>query len=131
MLVDQVIAREGYFPHPTSYVFFSVGASRRPRASSHDGAWRSPVARRLWEPKVPGSNPGAPTENPRDGIRRPGAFFLNAPGSPRTPWPAPMGDHIQYFPGHYRGGCIRARRQIRALPPVPGFLNPLLFKNSA
>ncbi len=26
-----------------------------------DGAWRSPVARLLWEQEVPGSNPGAPT----------------------------------------------------------------------
>ena len=25
------------------------------------GAWRSPVARLLWEQEVPGSNPGAPT----------------------------------------------------------------------
>ena len=24
------------------------------------GAWRSPVARLLWEQEVPGSNPGAP-----------------------------------------------------------------------
>ena len=31
------------------------------------GAWRSPVARLLWEQEVPGSNPGAPmsgTESP-------------------------------------------------------------------
>ena len=27
----------------------------------HDGAWRSSVARLLWEQEVPGSNPGAPT----------------------------------------------------------------------
>ncbi len=26
-----------------------------------NGAWRSPVARLLWEQEVPGSNPGAPT----------------------------------------------------------------------
>ena len=26
------------------------------------GAWRSPVARLLWEQEVPGSNPGAPTD---------------------------------------------------------------------
>ena len=25
-----------------------------------DGAWRSPVARLVWDQKVPGSNPGAP-----------------------------------------------------------------------
>ncbi len=26
------------------------------------GAWRSPVARLLWEQEVPGSNPGAPID---------------------------------------------------------------------
>ena len=26
------------------------------------GAWRSSVARLLWEQEVPGSNPGAPTD---------------------------------------------------------------------
>jgi hypothetical protein len=28
---------------------------------NHNGVWRSPVARLLWEQEVPGSNPGAPT----------------------------------------------------------------------
>jgi hypothetical protein len=31
--------------------------------SYNDGAWRSPVARLLWEQEVPGSNPGAPMPN--------------------------------------------------------------------
>ncbi len=30
----------------------------------HNGAWRSSVARLLWEQEVPGSNPGAPTSSP-------------------------------------------------------------------
>ena len=29
-------------------------------APARRGAWRSPVARLLWEQEVPGSNPGAP-----------------------------------------------------------------------
>src|SRR6185436_14910889 len=33
---------------------------RRPRTFPGDGAWRSLVARLLWEQEVPGSNPGAP-----------------------------------------------------------------------
>ncbi len=30
------------------------------RENEHHGAWRSSVARLLWEQEVPGSNPGAP-----------------------------------------------------------------------
>ena len=40
------------------------------------GAWRSPVARLLWEQEVPGSNPGAPTTygpKPRQSSRMSGA----------------------------------------------------------
>ena len=28
----------------------------------HNGAWRSPVARLVWDQEVPGSNPGAPIQ---------------------------------------------------------------------
>jgi hypothetical protein len=42
----------------------TLGLARRSRPSkllaSNNGAWRSPVARLLWEQEVPGSNPGAP-----------------------------------------------------------------------
>jgi hypothetical protein len=48
------------------------------------GAWRSPVARRLWEPKVPGSNPGAPIKDPGTARAVPGLSFYRAPGSPST-----------------------------------------------
>ena len=37
------------------------GDGERSKLLSHNhGAWRSPVARLLWEQEVPGSNPGAP-----------------------------------------------------------------------
>ena len=53
------------------------------------GAWRSPVARPLWERKVPGSNPGAPTW-PRHDFGRGGALLcdvasLRSSGKDRAP----------------------------------------------
>src|SRR6185295_5919244 len=46
----------------------------RPRTFPGDGAWRSLVARLLWEQEVPGSNPGAPMTVIPDGNEdRPGS----------------------------------------------------------
>ena len=47
------------------------------------GAWRSPVARLLWEQEVPGSNPGAPIELTRFGAGRCSAIRLRTAGTPR------------------------------------------------
>ncbi len=54
---------------PTNFRAHDVGLNGlvfcptvRPTDSpTYFGAWRSPVARLLWEQEVPGSNPGAPT----------------------------------------------------------------------
>jgi hypothetical protein len=54
--------REWYRPRDA---VFAISARRRGRLDLHPthGAWRSLVARLLWEQEVPGSNPGAPTLN--------------------------------------------------------------------
>ena len=50
--------------------------------STFFGAWRSSVARLLWEQEVPGSNPGAPTALTRDPATRyvSAGFFRLASG---------------------------------------------------
>jgi hypothetical protein len=70
-------ARKGRFaervPGGGGGLYFSLRLPKRsgmfPNSlgSQISGVWRSPVARRLWEPKVPGSNPGAPIEGPQCG----------------------------------------------------------------
>jgi hypothetical protein len=49
---------------PTCTETCTLGLAGRARSSKllsyNHGAWRSPVARLLWEQEVPGSNPGAP-----------------------------------------------------------------------
>ena len=47
-------SREARFPKPDTWL---NGGKKYPY-----GAWRSSVARLLWEQEVPGSNPGAPTD---------------------------------------------------------------------
>ena len=73
----QCLAGEGYFLHP-DFLYYLIGRSHlKATGKFHNGAWRSPVARRLWEPKVPGSNPGAPIGGLGNGyIRYPGHIFL-------------------------------------------------------
>ena len=52
---------------PTNFRAHDVAVSRSGAAArptdcpTENGAWRSSVARLLWEQEVPGSNPGAPT----------------------------------------------------------------------
>ena len=51
-----------------------------PRTFLGRGAWRSLVARLLWEQEVGGSNPPAPIE------RFAGSSGEQAPGGPTAPW---------------------------------------------
>ncbi len=58
-----------YADRASGRIFLSAPAGI-PGACSGHGAWRSSVARLLWEQEVPGSNPGAPIGNrTRDGRR--------------------------------------------------------------
>ena len=56
---------------PTNFRAHNVAVSRSGAAvlptdcPTENGAWRSSVARLLWEQEVPGSNPGAPTSRER------------------------------------------------------------------
>ena len=49
-------------PRPMSIICSAV---RGKKYADFRGAWRSPVARLLWEQKVGGSNPLAPTKKTR------------------------------------------------------------------
>ena len=58
-------------PEPTNFRAHGVAVSHSGAAvlpthcPTENGAWRSSVARLLWEQEVPGSNPGAPTTKER------------------------------------------------------------------
>ncbi len=55
-----------------------------------NGAWRSPVARLVWDQKVPGSNPGAPTFAAPQAAKAPlqaaSSPHCRAPYCPASPW---------------------------------------------
>ncbi len=53
--------RETYRPNVHTRHFAELGMQRKLLVVLHNGAWRSPVARLLWEQEVAGSNPAAPT----------------------------------------------------------------------
>ena len=52
------------------------------------GAWRSLVARLLWEQEAPGSNPGAPTTFPGSSLRQTGASCYRKNAAPCHDSPA-------------------------------------------
>ncbi len=54
--------RETYRPNVHTPDLEGLGTRRKLLEVLHNGAWRSPVARLLWEQEVAGSNPVAPMD---------------------------------------------------------------------
>ena len=113
-------------PEPTNFPAHGVAVSRSGAAvlptdcPTENGAWRSSVARLLWEQEVPGSNPGAPTGF-SDIPMFPGDFEkADVPRvdlGERRKALAP-GIIAPLSPPGERTGVIQRRRRVPRLPPI-------------
>ena len=84
-------------------------------AASTSGVWRSPVARRLWEPKVPGSNPGAPIEDTGGGpCPPPGSLFFDRMRTEGSSRGAGELRRAMVLTPETSGGGVSPRSSIRA-----------------
>ena len=91
-------------PEPTNFPAHGVAVSRSGAAvlptdcPTENGAWRSSVARLLWEQEVAGSNPAAPISiksKPRNTLRAGGFLLRGAVGTH-------LGTHSPHFTQFHR-----------------------------